>query len=716
MRTLTNLARTSRQVGAYVVTLVCCMLFSGCQDDIDKSAMYTFTGQTIADILDDDPDFSDYYELTQRVMPTSVSQSPVSKLLSARGHYSCFAPTNEAMQTYLTKLYEENVITTPVTKAYDIEDEVVRDSIMKVIVLNSVIDCGSENEPYQTFDFKNATTLPLANMNDRLLRTDITSENGQTVYLVSRTCRVIKRDMEATNGYIQKMDQVVAPTNSNLSDMMLNTANMSVFNSFLAETGFNEKLTDYRDEVYEQGYLNNTIDRTLGTLLDVEKEAICPEHRYIGFTIFAETNDVLSSLGNITDVESLITYLVDNGYYQGYDTRLKEEGGDYTSPDHILYQFVAYHILPMSIPHDRLVNHVNEYGHKTGSSEFGVPVYEYYATMSENPRRMIKLTESKQSEGIRINRYTEMLATANEYEEIVNENTIPGILISADNGDIDNEAINGYVYPIDNILVYDEEVMKEKVLNERIRFDIASCLPELMTNKLRGVKDKLPSPNGECRGFPTNYPYFGDNMTYSETSKVQYLHGWKRGGYLNYQANEFNIMGRYDVTMKLPPIPYDGTFELRYYMSVNPKRGLAQVYFGEEGKIKAMGVPLDLRMGGKTMSGTNGSVKSPAGWEADVEDDEDYNNLIDKRMRNNGYMKGPKYWREASSSDIYASVRNEEWRIRQILFTAQMERNKTYYVRFKSVLESEKSEFFFDCLELVPSNIYNNPEKKEDIW
>lgn len=724
MKTLDKIMKSSILTGC-MTALVCGLLFTGCQDEIDKSAIYTFTGKTVADILEDDPEFSDYYELTQMIMPTIVSESPVSKLLSARGHYSCFAPTNEALQTYLTKLHNDGVIDVPVTKAYDIADEVVRDSIMKVIVLNSIIDCGNDNEAYETVDFQNETTLPLPNMNDRLLRTDISAENGQTVYTIARTCRILQRDIEATNGYVQKMENVIAPTNSNLTDMMLNTPNMKVFNSFIEKTGFNEKLTVYRDQEYEDKYLKNEIEHDLGKLLGAEDHAITPEHRNIGFTIFAETDDVFGALG-IDDEEKLIKYLVDNGYYTSYDTRLAEEGGDYKSPNHILYQFVAYHILPMAIPHDRLVIHNNELHHQPGvGTPITIPVFEYYTTMSENPRRLMKLTHGKKTNGIRINRYTEMYTSVEEdpdptsygYEENVNENTIPGILVNssnalADGQTYDNEAINGYIYPIDEILAYDEDNMKGKVLNERIRFDIASCLPELMTNNFRGIKGDL-SGGSRIRGFATTYPYFGDNMTWTATTKVQYLPGWKRGGYFNYQADEFNIMGRYDVTMKLPAIPYDGTFEVRYYMSVNAKRGLAQVYFGEKNNIKAMGIPLDLRMGGKSMAG-NSSIISPAGWVDDDPNNPEYNDLIDKTMRNNGYMKGPNYFGEAN--DPSSPVRTKELRIRQILFTARMERNKTYYIRFKSVLEKEDSEFYYDFLELVPSNIYNNPEKKEDIW
>ena len=45
-----------------------------------------------------------------------------------------------------------------------------------------------------------------------------------------------------------------------------------------------------------------------------------------------------------------------------------------------------------------------------------------------------------------------------------------------------------------------------------------------------------------------------------------------------------------------------------------------------------------------------------------------------------------------------------------------MDPNQTYYLRFKSVLDSSTSSFFMDYLEFCPKEVYDNPEKPEDIW
>ena len=79
-------------------------------------------------------------------------------------------------------------------------------------------------------------------------------------------------------------------------------------------------------------------------------------------------------------------------------------------------------------------------------------------------------------------------------------------------------------------------------------------------------------------------------------------------------------------------------------------------------------------------------------------------------MRNLGFMKGAKY--------IYVNGgtgRDSQNNLRKIIYTGEFKAGETYYIRFKSVLESTTSEFFFDYIELVPKSVYAG-ENNEDIW
>ena len=41
---------------------------------------------------------------------------------------------------------------------------------------------------------------------------------------------------------------------------------------------------------------------------------------------------------------------------------------------------------------------------------------------------------------------------------------------------------------------------------------------------------------------------------------------------------------------------------------------------------------------------------------------------------------------------------------------------ETYYLKIKSVLDSDKTEFYMDYLEFCSKDVYDNPETPEDIW
>ena len=54
--------------------------------------------------------------------------------------------------------------------------------------------------------------------------------------------------------------------------------------------------------------------------------------------------------------------------------------------------------------------------------------------------------------------------------------------------------------------------------------------------------------------------------------------------------------------------------------------------------------------------------------------------------------------------------------MRHILLRQHIDANKTYYLRLKSVLDSDRKELYMDHLEWCAKEVYDNPEQPEDIW
>ena len=456
-------------------------------------------------------------------------------------------------------------------------------------------------------------------------------------------------------------------------------------------------LMDYNyEKLYQQGVISDYYDWAYGN------RAYLPEHRYYGYTLFAETDDFWEeAIGKdykaVTPAD-VRDYIVALQLYPDATT-----GDDYASPDNVLYRFVTYHLLPMRVRPDKLVLHFNEYGYSAANPDrLSIPVMEYYTTMGE--RRLLKTYESAESGGIYLNRFPAIdNARKGTGHEMSCDPDKQGLRIDVEHAL--TEIPNAIVYPISGLLA-DDEPTRHNLGRERIRFDVTSQFPEFMSNDIR----KYPVNDERHQHVyipPTRqYPYL-DALTISDETRCIYYNAY---GYdwCNLQGDELKFAGRYDVTLRLPPVPVDGVYELRLCMLANNNRGICQVYFGtNKENLPPLGLPINLAQGLK-----NAQDRQFFGWEDDTGDDA-YNALVDLRLRQHSVMKGAK---SVNSKDGTERGANDSENVRRILWRGQMKAGETYYVRFRSVMDSTQKELYMDYFELCPESVFDNPEKPEDIW
>jgi hypothetical protein len=235
-----------------------------------------------------------------------------------------------------------------------------------------------------------------------------------------------------------------------------------------------------------------------------------------------------------------------------------------------------------------------------------------------------------------------------------------------------------------------------------------------MNNDLRRPTKAYPELNSEYRGFPTNYQYFND-MWLEEGTRFYYLAA-TTSDWMNWQGDEFNIKGMYEFTMRLPPVPVDGHYELRLSVQSDSNlRGMCQVYWGSDrNNLPAAGIPFDMRLGGLYRKLGDGSTQpSIVGWVKDSDLDYDVEAITenDKTMRNNGFMKAPIHYIVKGNPG-----RDQEAINRRIIVSQWMEADKTYYIKFKSVLKDTEKEHILDYMEYCAKEVYDNPRESEDIW
>ena len=342
------------------------ILLYSCTEDIDTSARYVFKEETILGYLQKHDDYSEYVKLLQQVQISPRSKSTVFQLLSARGNYTCFAPTNDAIALYLQDQVDAGFIEEPNWDS--ITSNRLRDSLMKVVVYNSIIDGGDE-EFYETTNFPQTANGEFGrpNMNDIRLSV-YRPKNPDSIY-INRIypINLLNRDIHAINGVIHQMEKVIAPREVTLRTILQEQLDgqekgFVVMARMLQACGLMDTLSKIRDEVYEQLYLTGMIEEKTpanGLKTMDGGYSYAPEHRKYGFTIFAESDlfwqEQIGKPAEEITPEDVQAWVEAHNYYPEAIANT-----NFKAPENMLYQWTTYHVLPFKLAPERLVFHFNE--------------------------------------------------------------------------------------------------------------------------------------------------------------------------------------------------------------------------------------------------------------------------------------------------------------------------------------------------------------------
>lgn len=689
--------------------------FTSCSEEIDDSNLYTFTGQTVIDYLRSDSTLSDIAKISDR--------AGMSDRLSAYGTYTCFAPTNEALKVYIDSLYND-VKSDNHNGLY--AGEVPADSVMNRLWKSEKCDslCKDIIESHVTGQKK--TT------NDFLTGADITMMLGNThtpkrvngEITMDGTTHFIKTDQEVENGIVQVIDRLFYRSTNYIIDEMDAMGCYGLWVEALRKTGI--------DKILQENI------RTKGiSWFNIEPENQYPYADYptkckVGFTIFAEPDEVLKKEGINTFADLVARANQEyanckNWYSYVEDAGINvSTGNDYTNQWNALNMFIRYHILHYALSTDKLVYSYNELK--------DMDVYEYVRTLL--PGTMFKLTGIKDPGGnvgeIRINRQLNTPTLTSDpgntnrngtaylaANQVIDE----GILVG--NTKINSrQASNGYVHPISGVLAY-KETVPNKVLNERLRFEFMSLFDESMTNRYRGytgadLKSFFGRTDRDITAVRIPEGYFENMVIYNgDASRVYYLTKDQANGYNgydcwnDYQGDELYCKGAYDFAIKLPPVPKDGTYELRFGYVNNGKRTIVQFYLGHSSDRSTM-TPCDIPLD-QNVNPTSTTV----GW-TNPNTDGDNGAAVDKAMHNRGWMRGPNYFsnkKYGEGSTARFKSDGGQHHIRRVVTKQYFKQGEENWFRCKTAMpENTEAEFQLDYIELVPATVYNHSNLTEDIF
>jgi len=623
---------------------LCGLVFKACIND--KVVDFKKEGVEITTYLENNTLYS-YSEFLKWMKVVGVDG-----MLNARGNYTCFVPTDEAIMQY----YKDKGTTFESMTPTDIA-ELVYGHIIKID--------NPQTEPIESKYFPNGT-IGSPNMRARFIQISYDSIGG--IY-VNQSAKILLKDQGiespyyVRNGVVHTINHVLEPSRSLMNGLAdVHTDRFSLFVEALKLTGLIDSLQTSIIETYDKRVKAGQIPERISSktsFRESDGKMKTPESWLAGFTVMMESDETYRAAG-INNIDDLRRFAENN--------TLPLKTGPFDDPtdrNNSLNRFIAYHIL------DRTWD-LNDYIPQRWLKYY-VPntvLKDYTTTMS--PFGMIEVQRDNQG-------------------PILNKRQDDGTFVRVLRLDKDAVADNGFFHELDHILVYDQGVEDYVLNNKCIRIDVTSLLPEMHTNRLVGNCQYLDQGGTGGRIFPEGY--FKNIIGVTESTQIQYG-GPMNGGWWDLHLDEILIGGRYDVKLKVPPLP-PATYEIRIGYTANGNRAVLQMYLDGQ----PCGIPLDMKITstdpriGSEVPGTN--PDDPDGLEND------------KMMRNRGYMKGP----STVNYDAACSgqLRWYQGSLRRIITKSFLDRGE-HWLRFKSVEEQDK-EFMFDWIEFVPSSYLDRQDQ-----
>ena len=661
-----------------------------CDDDPGADNYYTFTGEMATDYLNHRPDqFSEFIGILGR------SETKVLDLLATYGTYTVFAPTNDAINKYLSARGLKSI------------DELSQKDCDTIAYTHIV------KQAFYTTDLSDGT-LPTSNMLDRYLTisvdtptVDAGDDASSIVYYVNKTSRFIVRDDSVENGVVHTINSVINSANDMLPDLLEKDSTISLFVQAMMLTHMNDSLQRHVDETYSCSV--DSVEEGVRYHTAVEYEwGFWLKTRFFKYTAFVEKDDVYAAKG-IKTIDDLIAYAK-----SVYDEAYPEDAGlyddDFTDRRNPLNRFVSYHFLPILGNYNELTP--NDLLLSCNFNRRLWDVADWYETLL--PYSVIKCSYPNGSQAGRYLNRRGVQSHADSRGVFVRGCKI---FTPSESGSTDMSAINGVYHYIDDILVYSKDV-QDVVFNERMRFDATVLSPDFMSaGTSEGHNARGRYARNEAGPNGGEYSDGSESGTRCTVFKPGYVRNWQftdatfvsvRNRHLNYwsyEGDEIILLGRYNFIIRLPHVPA-GTYELRVQTCLGfASRGIIQVYLDDS----PCGIPIDMR---------NSGSDAVIGWQSDTSlGDDEAINAFDKAFHNNGWMKGPlSYGSSATngSGEGYTPMRNTNNQLRRVYTTFYTDGKSDHYMHIKQVMDSETAEFAFDYIELVPRSVYDNEYYIED--
>lgn len=496
------------------------------------------------------------------------------------------------------------------------------------------------------------------------------AETRDSIYVMHNGQTVFKASMAQIDS-VSFVNSFYMP----LAKAMAKDQRFSLFNEALRVTGW----ADYINQMpIEDPTFDPKADQRAIMTHTVPEER--PTARKFGFTILAPSDESLAKftacpacpngVQSLADLENLATF-----YYRDVFNHDADFITDYTDKKHYLNRFIAYHCFDRTMTASRFIK---DYATPHHFPQYDM--FEYLEPLLEQSLVEVQLDR----DCVLPNSQYGLLNSQGDHSKAV-------LFSEAINKPDSGYSLNGYYHEISAPLLFSEALVAD-LSSKRLRMDIASFFPELVTNNMRGNNPTAVA--GVMRKthaylLPNNYL---ENISLSGSTRMSYLGAC--AAYEDYQGDEFNIRGAYDFTIKTPPIP-SGTYEVRMSRQPTAYGGKALMYF-------------DAVQVGDTVNLSLLAKDPRIGWEtpgSNLNDRDGFKN--DSLLRTRGYMKGPSsfycfgHWYGYIADNARLSYNN----LRKIIGTFTFTEFRKHTLRIQSLSPFGDTSLIIDYLEFVPVSL-----------
>ena len=658
---------------------------TACSDEPDAENFYTFTGEMMSDYLKNRPEYSEFTKILER--------ANMMDLLSTYGKYTCFAPSNDAVQAYLQKLGLSDI-----SQLTDADC----DTISRIHLVNNM---------YTTMEMT-GDKLSTPNLMGRPITTSAGFDNdSNAVIYINRLAHIYfdLKDDSVENGIMQPVDMVLEQSNDTGDVLLRENPNTSTYYTALVVTGVINDVMKVDDPEWDpksqaKYYYRSHTWSEVGWV---------PDTKNYGFTFFVVPDSILEAKYGIAKNDMRALYdLACKLYDPVYPDDVSAEGHKYenlTDSVNPLHRFVQYHILNKKVGGavDLTPMEVNIGVVKgaVGFDENLINPIDWHHTLL--PHTLIKVEQLTMRSYVGAGKLRERYITR-RYDK---DYQIEGQHIDASvEAERPHDGLNAHYFYVDDVVAFTKDV-QEKVQNMRIRMDFSTVFPEVICNGLRyegdmtqddsnSVPDDSSKPkNGKNYYFPLGYL---DGVTFNTS-----CHFVLRRPHMNFwswQGDEWNIFGDYDLTFRLPPVPYTGDWQVRLGFCAIETRGVMQVYFDGV----PQGIPLDMTkyLDSDLYIGDRFEFdETCAKYDAMSDEDKAEEQKV---LKNLGAYRAPRSIFHFDYSNKNYFVGNNRT-YRRILCQARIDATKEHFIRFRVASDGKQgnnNEFMLDYLELVPKSVY----------